>query len=48
MMRKFEPDTIVQVLYRGDTITSKLPKGFTIVEMGSVINFVVSQEVQPM
>lgn len=41
---RLEPNTIVQVLYRGDTITSKLPKGFT-VEMGSVIDFVVSQEV---
>ena len=42
---KLESNTIVAVLYRGDTITQKINRGFR-VEMGSTIDFVVSEQVQ--
>lgn len=41
---KVEPNVIVQVLYRGDTITRDIRRGFT-VEMGATIDFVVSEAV---
>lgn len=39
-----EPNTIVEVLYRGDTITRKIRNGFS-VEMGGTVDFVVSEAV---
>lgn len=41
---KLEPNTIVAVLYRGDTITEKIRMGFSI-EMGGALDFVVSEQV---
>ncbi|MBK8194488.1 MAG: PASTA domain-containing protein [Lewinellaceae bacterium] len=41
---KLEPNTIVQVIYRNDTITRKIRRGFS-VEMGGTIDFVVSEAV---
>jgi beta-lactam-binding protein with PASTA domain len=41
---KLEPNTILDVLYRGDTITRRLSAGFS-VEMGATIDFVVSDQV---
>ncbi len=41
---KLEPNTIVQVIYRNDTITRKIRQGFS-VEMGGTIDFVVSEAV---
>jgi beta-lactam-binding protein with PASTA domain len=41
---RLEPNTIVEVLYRGDTITNKIRSGFK-VEMGAAIDFVVSERV---
>ncbi|MEO6040152.1 MAG: PASTA domain-containing protein, partial [Saprospiraceae bacterium] len=41
---KLDPNTITAVLYRGDTITRKIPRGFT-VEMGGTVDFIVSEEV---
>lgn len=41
---KLEPNTIVAVMYRGDTITNKIRSGFQ-VEMGATIDFVVSEQV---
>lgn len=38
------PNTIMTVLYRGDTITRKIARGFT-VEMGGTVDFIVSEEV---
>jgi len=38
------PNTIVAVIYRGDTITEKIRRGFP-VEMGGIIDFVVSEKV---
>lgn len=40
---KLEPNTIVAVLYRGDTITDQI-RGFR-VEMGATLDFVVSEQV---
>ncbi|MCY7328093.1 MAG: PASTA domain-containing protein, partial [Saprospiraceae bacterium] len=37
-------NTIMAVLYRGDTITRKIARGFT-VEMGGTVDFIVSEEV---
>lgn len=39
-----EPNTIIQVLYRGDTITQEISRGFR-VEMGATIDFIVSEQV---
>lgn len=39
------PNTIIDVIYKGDTITSKLRYGTVPVEMGAVVDFVVSEEV---
>ena len=41
---KLEANTIVQVLYRGDTITREIKRGYP-VEMGATIDFVVSEAV---
>lgn len=41
---RLEPNTIVHVLYRGDTITSKIRSGF-MVEVGGTVDFVVSEAV---
>ncbi|MBK8427368.1 MAG: PASTA domain-containing protein [Lewinellaceae bacterium] len=41
---KLEANTIVAVIYRGDTITQKIRYGYSI-EMGGTIDFVVSEEV---
>jgi beta-lactam-binding protein with PASTA domain len=41
---KLEPNTIVAVVYKGDTITPKLRHGFS-VQMGETIDFVVSEKV---
>jgi len=38
---RLEPNTIVNVVYRGDTITRKIKYGFSL-EMGSTLDFVVS------
>jgi beta-lactam-binding protein with PASTA domain len=39
------PNTIISVIYKGDTITSRLRFGDVPVEMGATIDFVVSEEV---
>lgn len=39
------PNTIIDVIYKGDTITEKLRYNPVPVEMGSTIDFVVSEEV---
>ncbi|MDO8365636.1 MAG: PASTA domain-containing protein [Saprospiraceae bacterium] len=39
------PNTIIDVVYKGDTITEKLRYSSVPVEMGSTIDFVVSEEV---
>jgi beta-lactam-binding protein with PASTA domain len=39
------PNTIIDVLYKGDTITQKLRNNSVPVEMGATIDFVVSEEV---
>lgn len=41
---KLDPNTITAVIYRGDTITRKIPRGVT-VEMGGTVDFIVSEEV---
>ncbi len=41
---KLEPNTIVAVIYRGDTITGDIRYGYS-VEMDAVIDFVVSEQV---
>ena len=41
---KLDPNTITAILYRGDTITKKILRGFT-VEMGGTVDFIVSEEV---
>lgn len=41
---KLEPNTIVAVIFRGDTITDKLEQGIK-VDMGSTVDFVVSEKV---
>lgn len=41
---KVEPNSIIHVLVRGDTITHKLKYGYK-VEMGAVIDFIVSEQV---
>jgi beta-lactam-binding protein with PASTA domain len=41
---KLEPNTIVAVIYRGDTITQKLKRGYP-VAMGATVDFVVSEKV---
>jgi len=41
---KLAPNTIVAVLFRGDTITEKIRYGYR-VEMGAIIDFVVSEQV---
>lgn len=41
---KLRPNFIVAVIYRGDTITQKIPRGFS-VEMGGIVDFVVSEKV---
>ena len=41
---RLEPNTIVEVMYRGDTITDQIRRGFK-VEMGAPIDFVVSERV---
>lgn len=41
---RLEPNTIVAVLFRGDTITEKIRYGFP-VEMGATIDFIVSEQV---
>lgn len=41
---KVEPNSIIHVLVRGDTITNKLKYGYK-VEMGAVIDFIVSEQV---
>lgn len=41
---KLEPNTIVGVIYKGDTITDKLDQGIH-VDMGSTVDFVVSEKV---
>ena len=42
---RLEPNTIVAVIYRNDTITSKIRRGGFNVEMGATIDFVVSEKV---
>ena len=42
---RLEPNTIVAVIYRNDTITSKIRRGGFLVEMGATIDFVVSEKV---
>jgi beta-lactam-binding protein with PASTA domain len=42
---KLEPNTITDVIYRGDTITNKLAGAGTHVNMGSTVDFVVSEKV---
>ncbi len=41
---KLEPNTIKEVIFRGDTITDKLDQGIH-VDMGSTVDFVVSEQV---
>lgn len=41
---KVEPNTIIEVIFRGDTITDKLDQGIS-VEMGATLDFVVSEQV---
>ena len=41
---RLEPNTIVAVIYRGDTITRQIARGYK-VEMGGTIDFVVSEQV---
>lgn len=41
---KLEPNTIVNVMYHGDTITRKIRNGFS-VEMGGTVDFIVSEAV---
>ncbi|MCC7244521.1 MAG: PASTA domain-containing protein [Saprospiraceae bacterium] len=41
---KLSPNTIVAVIYGGDTVTNKIRYGYS-VEMGSTVDFVVSEEV---
>jgi beta-lactam-binding protein with PASTA domain len=41
---KLSPNTIVAIIYQGDTITSKVRYGYA-VEMGSTVDFLVSEEV---
>ena len=41
---KVEPNSIIHVLVRGDTITHKLRYGYK-VEMGAVIDFIISEQV---
>ncbi|MFZ4635163.1 MAG: PASTA domain-containing protein [Saprospiraceae bacterium] len=41
---RLESNTIVAVVYKGDTITQKIRRGYK-VEMGAVIDFVVSEKV---
>lgn len=41
---KVEPNTIIEVIFRGDTITDKLDQGISI-EMGATLDFVVSEQV---
>jgi beta-lactam-binding protein with PASTA domain len=41
---RLEPNTIIDVIYRGDTITDRLRRGFQ-VEMGGTVDFVVSEKV---
>ncbi len=41
---KLAPNTIVAVLYRGDTITQKIRQGYQ-VEMGATLDFLVSEQV---
>ncbi len=41
---KLEPNTIVAVVYRGDTITDKMDQGIQ-VDLGSAVDFVVSEQV---
>lgn len=40
---RLSPNFILEVLYRGDTITSKISQGYA-VEMGSTVDFIVSEE----
>ena len=42
---RLEPNTIVAVVYRNDTITSKIRRGDFSVEMGATIDFVVSEKI---
>lgn len=42
---KVEPNSIIHVLVRGDTITHKLRYGGYKVEMGAVIDFIISEQV---
>ncbi|MCC7505978.1 MAG: PASTA domain-containing protein [Saprospiraceae bacterium] len=41
---RLEPNTIVSVIYRGDTITDQIGRGYK-VEMGATLDFVVSEQV---
>lgn len=41
---RLEPNTIVEVIYRGDTITDRIRRGFQ-VEMGGTLDFVVSEKI---
>ncbi len=42
-MPRFAPNTIIAVLYRGDTITQKIRQGYS-VEVGAMVDFVVTEE----
>lgn len=42
---KLSPNTIVAIVYRGDTITQKIRRGYKL-EMGATLDFVVSEETQ--
>lgn len=42
---RLEPNTIVAVVYRNDTITNKIRKGNYSLEMGATVDFIVSEKV---
>lgn len=42
---RLEPNTIVAVLYRNDTITNLIRRGQITVEMGATIDFIVSEKI---
>ena len=42
---RLEPNTVVAVIYRNDTITSKIRRGGYMVEMGATIDFVISEKI---
>lgn len=42
---RLEPNTVVAVIYRNDTITNKIRRGGYSVEMGATIDFVISEKI---